>query len=306
MAIDSIGTMVRCTMSYDKPRCDSMRTNPNTTIFIPDRSDPMSAIRKTTHMAVAAHQDDLEILGYHGILSCYESIDQSFFGVVVTDGAGSSRSGSYADVSDEKMKVLRHAEQETAASIGKYGALVQMGVPSFQAKAQDNMDLVHELAEWIRLAKPKVLYTHNLADKHETHVAVAIKVILAIRTLPQSDRPDLVLGCEVWGDLDWLEDSEKICLDVGGNPDLAIRLLNAFPSQIQGGKRYDLATLGRRRANATYLDPYRIDQATEVIFAMDLTPLIREEEQPVASFVEAYLKRFQAAVQDRIVRMSPR
>lgn len=282
-----------------------MRTNPNPSIFIPDHSEPMSAVGRTTHMAIAAHQDDLEILGYHGILTCYEAVDLSFFGVVVTDGAGSARSGAYAGVSDEKMKELRRKEQESAATIGKYGALVQLGIPSSQAKDPGNMDLVQELAKWIRQAKPQVLYTHNLADKHETHVAIAVKVLLAIRSLPQSERPARVLGCEVWGDLDWLDDSEKIRLDVSGDPDLAIRLLNAFPSQIQGGKRYDLATVGRRKANATYLDPHSVDQATDVIFAMDLTPLIMAEDEAIATYVEASLKRFQASVRNRIVRNLP-
>jgi LmbE family N-acetylglucosaminyl deacetylase len=256
-------------------------------------------------MAVAAHQDDLEILGYHGILSCYESQDKSFFGVVVTDGAGSARSGSYAGISDEKIKELRRIEQEAAAAIGKYGALVQLGVSSSQAKDPANMDLVHELAEWIRLARPEVLYTHNLADKHETHVAIVVKVLLAIRSLPKSERPARVLGCEVWGDLDWLDDAEKVCLDVGGNSDLAIRLLNAFPSQIEGGKRYDLATIARRKTNATYLDPHNVDQATDVIYAMDLTPLILDEGHSIESYVETSIKRFQMSVHNRIVRNLP-
>jgi len=283
----------------------SMTINAKATIFVPDRVPKAVAFERITHMAIAAHQDDLEILGYHGILSCHEAIDQSFFGVVVTDGAGSARTGSYSGISDDRMTELRRAEQEEAASIGKYGALVQLGIPSSQAKDPGNMDLVQELAEWIRQAKPQVLYTHNLADKHETHVAIAVKVILAIRSLPQSERPARVLGCEVWGDLDWLDDSEKVCLDVSGNPDLAIRLLNAFPSQIQGGKRYDLATLGRRKANATYLDPHRVDQATDVIYAIDLTPLILNDEQSIAAFVEAAIKRFQASVHDRIARNLP-
>jgi hypothetical protein len=57
-----------------------------------------------------------------------------------------------------------------------------------------------------------------------------------------------VLGCEVWRDLDWLLDSDKVALDSSAKPELAAALLKVFDSQISGGKRYDLATLGRRAA----------------------------------------------------------
>ena len=58
------------------------------------------------------------------------------------------------------------------------------------------------------------MYTHNLADKHETHVAVALRTIAAIRGLPEEERPARLLGCEVWRDLDWMLDEEKVVLDL--------------------------------------------------------------------------------------------
>ena len=51
-------------------------------------------------------------------------------------------------------------------------------------------------------------------------------------------------------------------------------LLGVFDSQVCGGKRYDLATMGRRRANATYLASHGVDESTSLIFGMDLTPLM--------------------------------
>ena len=69
-------------------------------------------------------------------------------------------------------------------------------------------------------------------------------------------------GCEVWRDLDWLLDREKVVHDVAGQEGLAAQVGGVFDSQIAGGKRYDLAVMGRRRANATFLESHGVDAAT--------------------------------------------
>ncbi len=69
-------------------------------IFIPDGQTLPSAIERTTHLGVAAHPDDLEIMAYHGILKCFGSETEWFFGIVATDGAGSPRDGFYNGVAD--------------------------------------------------------------------------------------------------------------------------------------------------------------------------------------------------------------
>ena len=65
-------------------------------------------------------------------------------------------------------------------------------------------------------ARPAVVYTHNLADKHDTHVAVALRTLAAIRSLPADVRPAAFYGCEVWRDLDWMVDEDKVAFDVTG------------------------------------------------------------------------------------------
>ena len=50
----------------------------------------------------------------------------------------------------------------------------------------------------------------NLVDKHDTHVAVVLRVIAAIRQMPPDIRPEKLYGCEVWRDLDWMLDSDKV------------------------------------------------------------------------------------------------
>ena len=52
--------------------------------------------------------------------------------------------------------------------------------------------------------KPEIVYTHNPADKHDTHIGVVITTLQAMRELPRNQRPKKVVGCEVWRTFDWL------------------------------------------------------------------------------------------------------
>lgn len=272
-------------------------------IYIPNKEDALKAITKTTHMAIGAHQDDLEIMAYHGIEVCYQSDTNSFFGVVVTNGSGSARDNIYKDYTDEEMIEVRKVEQKAAANLGEFGALALLDYPSEEVKEKNNERIVKELAELIRLSAPETMYTHNLADKHDTHIGVVTKVIKAIRSLPQEIRPTTLLGCEVWRNLDWLNDDEKVYLDVSNRPDLAADLVEVFESQIIGGKRYDKATIGRRLANATFSSSHTVDECDAITYAMDLTPLIRDDELSVIDFVTSTIDRFKNDVKDKVKRM---
>jgi len=148
-----------------------------------------------------------------------------------------------------------------------------------------------------------VVYTHNLADKHDTHVAVALRAIAAIRLLPAADRPGRLYGCEVWRDLDWMPDEEKVAFDLSAHEDLQAALLGVFDSQIRGGKRYDLATRGRRRAHATYADSHGKDRATSLSYAMDLTPLVTDPSLSPAAYVRGVIDRFRADVDSRVATL---
>ena len=242
--------------------------------YIPDGTEEQKAIERTTHLAIAAHQDDIEFMAYAPVAECFGTPDKWFGAIVVTDGAGSPRSGLYADYTDEQMKEVRVVEQEKAAMVGEYGFLAMLSHPSKEVKDAGNTKIIEELADLIRKAKPKYLYTHNLADKHETHVATALKVIAALRRLSPEERPEKVYGCEVWRDLDWLCDDEKVYLDCGAHPNLMRCLSAVFDSQIVGGKRYDLAAEGRRLANATFSASHACDTYSALNYAMDLTPLM--------------------------------
>jgi LmbE family N-acetylglucosaminyl deacetylase len=273
-------------------------------VFIPDGTAPDAALARTTHLAIAAHPDDIEIMAYHGILACYGRDDAHFTGVVATDGAGSARAGRYAGYSDAEMRAARREEQKQAAVIGRYTAQILLEHPSRAAKDGANPALVDDLFEVLRATRPTVVYTHNLADRHDTHVAVALRSLAALRRLPPEQRPGRVIGCEVWRDLDWLPAEAKIVMDVGGNDRLAAALLEVFDSQIGGGKRYDVATLSRRRANATYAVGDAVDATTAVTYGMDLTPLVADPLRDPATFVADLVSGLAANVAARIARVT--
>ncbi len=272
-------------------------------VFVPDGLDEAAAIARTTHMAIGAHQDDIPIMAHHGILECFGQSDRWFLGVTVTDGAGSARAGLYADYSDDDMRAVRIEEERKAATIGEFAAAVLLDHSSGTAKDPAEEVIVAELAELIERARPQVVYTHNLADKHDTHVAVALRTLAALRRVPAAARPVAVYGCEVWRDLDWMDDAYKIVFDVSAHGNLAAALLGVYDSQIAGGKRYDLATAGRRLAHATFSESHSVDTARALIYAMDLTPLITQATADPAELVGAHISRMADEVSERIDRL---
>ena len=261
-------------------------------IFIPDQKPLSEALERTTHLGVGAHHDDLEFMAFHGILECCGKEDKWFGGVTCTDGKGSSRNGAFATMTPDQLAKIRAAEQNRAAEIGGYGVMIQLGHPSSRITNPADTGLRDDLFQILDTTRPDVVYTHNPADKHTTHVAVFAALLQAIRSMPLADRPKKMIGCEVWRDLDWMCDSEKIRMDVSGHDQLASELNSVFASQIAGGKRYDLAVMGRRAANATFHEPREGDQATQVLVGMDLTPLILDDQLGVRAFVEERIRRF--------------
>ncbi len=267
-------------------------------IYIPKDINKDQALLSVTHLAVAAHQDDIEIMAYDGIIKCFGKADKNFAGVVVTDGGGSSRSGIYADYTDEQMKLIRKIEQRKAAVIGDYNAQFFLDYKSSDAKNPTNVDIIADLKEILQKTQPDYIYTHNLADKHDTHVGVAIKLIRALRELDY--QPKGLYGCEVWRNLDWMMDNDKVKFDVTGHGNLEAALLGVFDSQIAGGKRYDLATAGRRIANATYSESHNVDTATSLMFAMDLTPLTADKNLEIKEFVLSHINNFANDVNNKL------
>lgn len=188
---------------------------------------------------------------------------------------------------------IRRQEQNTAASIGGYAAMFQLDYPSSAVKSPTEQELKEDLKAILLATRPQVVYTHNPADKHDTHIGVTIATLLAMRELPAEQRPNQVIGCEVWRNLDWMADDDKVLMDVSGRDNLAAAMNGVFDSQIAGGKRYDLATLGRRAANATFFNSHATDASTQLIFGMDLTPLVTDDTIDIVTYVCDLIARFQ-------------
>ena len=85
---------------------------------------------------------------------------------------------------------------------------------------------------------------------------------------------------------------------------IAASLVGVFDSQIAGGKRYDLATLARRRAHATYYQSHSVDAAQMINFGVDLTPLIQNEKLDPAEYIDGFIRRFADDVAGRIKKFA--
>lgn len=272
-------------------------------IYVPDGTAPDAALARTTHLCVAAHQDDIEIMAHEGITACYGQMNRHFTGVVVTNGAGSPRTGVYASMTDAEMQGVRREEQRKAAALGRYGLQLQLAHPSADVKKPGNAGVMADLKAIFGGCTPEIVYLHQPADKHDTHIGVLLRCLEALRSLPHERRPKRVVGCEVWRDLDWLLDADKVALDASQQPELADQLLKVFDSQVTGGKRYDSATLGRRLANATFHTSHATDKLQAITWAMDLTPLVQNDSLSPLDFVLNHVERLRSDIANRLKQM---
>lgn len=257
---------------------------PHLDLFVPDGSDEGTAAGRTTHLGIGAHPDDLEIIAIHGILECLDAPDSWFTGVVTCDGAGSPRSGPYADFSDRQMADTRRAEQREAAGLGRYGMQIQLGYPS--ADLAGNSELEQNLGAILAGCRPHTLYMHNFADAHATHRAVARATLAALRQLPREQQPARVYGVEVWRSLDWLPPPLRVSLPLRDDEELQAALLRCHDSQVSGGKRYDKAILARQVANGTLSESHDTDRASGCVLAMDLGPLLDDPSRSADDWLD--------------------
>ncbi len=276
---------------------------PGAEVFVPDGAPPGEALRRTTHLAIGAHADDLEFFAWPGIDACHGRSDRRFTGVVLCDGGGSPRRGAYSDFTDARMIAARREEQRAASVLGDYSCVVQLDWPGAVVRDARDPRPGEDLAAVLADMRPEVAYLHNPADRHDTHVACFLRSLGALRALPADRRPSRVLGCEVWRGLDWLVEGDRVALDTGGRPGLQRRLNATFRTQIAGGKRYDLAVRGRRLANATFNDPHAVDRERGLVFAMDLAPLVADPAADPVDFAAGFAERLAADIRDRLRRM---
>ncbi len=204
----------------------------------------------------------------------------------------------------KRCSKVRRIEQRKAAYVGDYACQIQLGFSSAQVKDAQNRRWWRTWRAILRAARPEVVYLHNLADKHDTHVSVALRAIAALRARARRNAAAEGYGCEVWRDLDWLPDDGKQALPVSARSNIAAALVGVFDSQVSGGKRYDLATAGRRLAHATYYASHGTDEESALSFAMDLTPLVENPgwSRPITCL--GFIDQFRADVAKRLAAVA--
>ena len=90
---------------------------------------------------------------------------------MVTDGRGSPRDDLYKDYTNEQMRTVRIKEQKKAAIVGEFARTGDAGLPQQVRQGCGNLQPVEDLVMiLLRMPVHKLVYTHNLADKHDTHV----------------------------------------------------------------------------------------------------------------------------------------
>lgn len=273
-------------------------TRPDADVCVPDGGSLEAALTRTTHLAIGAHADDLEIMAWHGI----RAGGANFTGVVCTDGRSAPRGGRYAELSDDALRDRRREEQRSAAQAGGYATMIQLDHRSEGLRSGGDPEVEADLAQVLAAAQPRVVYTHNPMDAHATHVAVCVATIAAIRSLPARQRPRTLLGCEVWRGLDWLdEDATALTLE---DEEAWSAAMAHHDSQIAGGRPYPLGALGRARANAVFAESLETGGEAPVWLALDLTPIIRPGGGDLESFVFEHLERFAMRIGETLARFS--
>ena len=267
--------------------------SPHADLFIPSAEPLEQACARTKVLGVAAHPDDLELMALPAILAGHADPAQGFAGLVVCDGA---MPGSGPD----EGVALRRMEQRAAATVGHYSVMVQLGHASPAVQTGQAQGLGEDLVEVLKSLRPHILYSHNPADRHPSHLAVLLALRQALKQLDPSERPQRWLGSEVWGGLDWQALGDQVALPLEGDRELAARLLEAHGSQLNRGKAYLSAALGRRRANATFSASHSPDAAEEVVLAMDLSPLLLDDQLSLQAFLSHRVERFRAEAVARL------
>jgi LmbE family N-acetylglucosaminyl deacetylase len=275
--------------------------SPNSHVYVPQGGPLAPALTAATTIGIGAHADDLELGMVFASLT--PGTTGAFVGITCTDGAGSARGPKTAHLTNRELAAVRQAEQDRAAQLGGYAAVIQLGHPSGVVKSPTTRtELAVELASILAVAQPEQVVTHNIADRHATHIGVALATIEAIRSLPPQLRPTRLLGVEIWRGLDWLADPDKQRHPFTGDPVLARAMARAHVSQIDG-KAYDAAADGRRRANATFDATHALDAASQVTFTMDMMPLIDDPDLSPAQYVDDIVDRFRTELQDALSQL---
>ena len=252
-------------------------------------------------VCICAHPDDCELMAIDGIQRGYRASKYTFACVVTTDGADAERCGRYTKMNDQKMINLLMNEEKKAANIGRYKNVYFMNYSSEEVRDQENEDIINEYVEIIKELKPRVVYTHSLLDRHPTHVAVAVKVINALRTMKKGDQPKVLYGCESERNLEWVAPEKIVTFNVSKNLRLQRQLISVHKSQ-NLARDYVNAAIGRRYVNAVFNKVETKKNAKLTAKAINMTTLLRRKEYPIKRFAMSFIDDLYGEINDMMDR----
>ncbi|MCQ2086778.1 MAG: PIG-L family deacetylase [Bacilli bacterium] len=252
-------------------------------------------------VCICAHPDDCELMAIDGIQRGYRATKYTFACVVTTDGLDAERCGRYLKMTDKRMVNILANEEKKAANIGRYNSVYFMNYSSEEARDQDNQDIINEYVEIIKELKPRVIYTHSLLDRHPTHVAVAVKVINALRTMKKGDQPKVLYGCESERNLEWVAPEKIVTFNISKNMRLQRQLISVHKSQ-NLARDYVNAAIGRRYVNAVFNKVETKKNAKLTAKAINMTTLLRRKEYPIKRFAMSFIDDLYGELNDMMDR----
>ena len=240
-------------------------------------------------------------MAYHGVAECFGRKDKWFTGVVVTNGAGSPRTGIYGDYTDQEMQKVRVLEQRKAAYVGEYACQIQLGFTSAEVKNPKETVVVEDLTKILRRRQARVRLPAQSRRQaryprrrdHALHRRAARRARsgeaeegLRLRSLARSRLA--------------ARRRQAGAARVSARSNIAAALVGVFDSQVSGGKRYDLATAGRRLAHATYLRLPRHRPGKRPQFRHGPDAAGGESRLTSSDYVLGLVDRFRADVEKRV------
>lgn len=149
----------------------------------------------STLLAVGCHPDDLSIF-FGGTLARYADEGWTVIGVTVDEGRGSPHS---FEMDPDTLVATRSRELAWEASRLGY-RLEHFALPGVKTD-ETRAAALERLVDLILADPPELVITHNLADAHASHVAVAQLALRALLVAKERE-PRLVLP-EVWQGDGW-------------------------------------------------------------------------------------------------------
>ena len=117
------------------------------------------------------------------ILACFQQQDRWFTGVVVTDGRGSPRTDVYEQYATTRCAWCASMSSAVRPQWADTPPPCCSITPAGPSRTASDRRPIEDLVKLLQTCRPQEVYTHNLADKHDTHVAVTLRTIAAIRSL---------------------------------------------------------------------------------------------------------------------------